>query len=1086
MKMVFKILIIMVTSMGITFADDLNKANELNEKGVIYEEMGEYKQAFKYYKKALDIRERVLGKEHPLTAQSYSNMGQVYHNTGNYKKSLTYHKKALDIKEKILGQEHLDTAVSCNNIGSLYESMGKLNTALDYYKKSIFIEEKILGNENLDIAISYNNIGSLYTKLGDYPKALDYLQKSLTIRKDILGEEHSKTATAYNNLALLYNTMGEYEEALSFYEKALIINQKKLGKNHPNTAKYYANIGSVYETKGEYSKALNYYEKSLAITIKILGKEHPSTAVSYSNIAMLYQKMDNYSKALNLYKKALSIFIKKLGKEHTYTATGYSNLASLYLIMDDYPKAIKHYTKSLAIDIKVLGQEHIYTAKNYNNLGAVYHKLGNYSAALKHLKKALSIREKVLGEEHTDVAESLNNICQIYSMMKEPSTALTYCKKSLLINKKVLGEKHSNTAINYNNIGGIYSGMDKHQKALEYYTKALSIRKKVLGIEHSDIAQSYHNVAGIYKDMKNYIKALSYYEKSLIISKKILGNEHSTIANTYNNISSLYETKKDYAKAYNYAKKSFDIFVKNQDKNFQALTNKEKNIYLKSNKHIVSLLFRVANILKEKNQTLNQEMLNAWLNYKGGIFDSENSISTLYTNTKDKSLREKIEDLTALKRGLAKLYQSIPKPKEREAWKTKIEEIENKIATLTSEITQKASNFKEQQGLNHISYKDIAKHLKENELYIDYAKAGEYYYIFTIDSREKITFTQIDQQSSALIDSEVKAFREDVKQKNPNLKYSKEKLSKLYELLIANPLQERIESKKSLIISPDGALRLLPFEALYDATTEHYLLESKKIRYIPSGKELVRLYKYSQDKQSNRDSVVFANPNFDSTIKSDKREHTSITPNTNRSGIIKALFTMRFSPLDGTKEEAKNIKAILNDKIVEYLQDEANEDNLIDIQQPKILHIATHGFFINDNSIPNPMLKSGIALTGANSSAIKGESNGIVTALKLSGLKLKGTDLVVLSACETGVVDIDNTDGVSGLGKAFIQAGAKNMVMSLWSVGDQATKDLMTSFYKEIVQNNNNYADALQKAKMEMVKQDMHPFYWAGFVISGL
>jgi CHAT domain-containing protein len=232
--------------------------------------------------------------------------------------------------------------------------------------------------------------------------------------------------------------------------------------------------------------------------------------------------------------------------------------------------------------------------------------------------------------------------------------------------------------------------------------------------------------------------------------------------------------------------------------------------------------------------------------------------------------------------------------------------------------------------------------------------------------------------------------------------------------------------------------------------------------------------------------VIFANPNFNSKIASTSKEQITITPNTNRSGIIKSLFRMHFAPLPGTKAEAEAITRTLKDtNIQEYEKENATESALIEIKGPKVLHIATHGFFINDNTIPNPMLKSGIALAGANVSAIKGKSDGIVTALKLSGLDLKGTDLVVLSACETGVVDINATDSVSGLSKAFIQAGAKDIVMSLWSVDDQATKELMSSFYQEM-KATKNYAEALKAAKLKMIEEGRHPFYWGAFVVSGL
>ena len=192
-----------------------------------------------------------------------------------------------------------------------------------------------------------------------------------------------------------------------------------------------------------------------------------------------------------------------------------------------------------------------------------------------------------------------------------------------------------------------------------------------------------------------------------------------------------------------------------------------------------------------------------------------------------------------------------------------------------------------------------------------------------------------------------------------------------------------------------------------------------------------------------------------------------------------------FEPLPGTKKEADIIKKLFAKSVIEYEEDNATEENLLSIKKPKILHIATHGFFINNKNISNPMLKSGIALAGANIGIKKFNGEGVVTALNLSGLNLKGTNLVVLSACETGVVDVNSTQSVSSLAKAFIQAGTKDIVMSLWSVSDKASKDLMAQFYKNI-KDGSSYTQALKSAKLEMIKQKLHPLYWAGFVLSGL
>ncbi len=790
-------------------------------------------------------------------------------------------------------------------------------------------------------------------------------------------------------------------------------NQKEL-----NTANKYNSSCVQYHKRGDIKTALDYCKKVLEIKERVLGKNHASTAISYNNIGTLYQDMGNYKEALSYYKKALEIFEKVLGKNHPYNARSYNSIGSLYKDVGNYKDALSYYKKALEIDEKVLGINHTSTARDYNNIGLIYYYMGGYKEALSYYKKALEIFEKVLGKNHTS------------------------------------------TAICYNNIGLLY------------------------------------------QDMGDYKKALTYYKKALDINEKVLGKNHASTASSYNNIGSLYKAMGNYKEAYNYAKKSYDAFITNRDKNFQILSNKQKKLYLKANSYRVPLLLTAAYLYGKKEQSkkssLAKATLNDWLNYKGSIFDSENAIAMLYQSTKDKKLKAKIKELIFAKRNLARLYQSLPKTeKERATYQARVDEANKKIASLEQEIASKATAFKESLGLRKVGYKDIAKNLKDNELYIDFAKADDNYYIFTLDNKENITFNQIDENTSKEIDKNVKAFRDDIntivnrsklsKEELSKLnKHSKDTLAKLYNLTLYEPIKDILPKYSNLIISPDGALRLLPFEALYDARNSKYLIEEKNLKYTPSGKELIRLFKFAKADTKNQ-AVLFANPDFNKNVKAPKEEDIVQTPNTKRGAIIKSLFKMHFKPLPGTKQEAKEIEQTIKDKVElkEFTKDKATEQNLYKVNSPKFLHIATHGFFIKDATIPNPMLKSGIALTGANAGAIKGDGAGIVTALKLSGLNLKGTNLVVLSACETGVVDINSTQSVSSLAKAFIQAGAKDIVMSLWSVNDKATKDLMGSFYKNIKEGN-SYSQALKEAKIKMIKQNFNPYYWAGFVLSGL
>lgn len=287
----------------------------------------------------------------------------------------------------------------------------------------------------------------------------------------------------------------------------------------------------------------------------------------------------------------------------------------------------------------------------------------------------------------------------------------------------------------------------------------------------------------------------------------------------------------------------------------------------------------------------------------------------------------------------------------------------------------------------------------------------------------------------------------------------------------------QFKDKTNLILSPDGPLHLIPFEMLYDKKKKRYLVQERNLRYVPNAKELLRL-KAKKEKSAHRDIVLFDHPDFNFP------DGVALPKDDNGSRAVK--LRIAFSPLPGTKKEAEAIKKIMKDyPITEYADENATEENLLAIHRPKILHLSTHGFFSKYASPPNPMLRSHIALSGANYAYTTGKGNGIVSALKLSGLDLKGTDLVVLSACETGVMNPDATDSISGLSKAFIEAGAKDVVVSLWSVSDMGTMMLMKYFYQGI-RDGQGYAEALRNAKLKMIKKGAPITIWAPFILNGV
>ena len=453
---------------------------------------------------------------------------------------------------------------------------------------------------------------------------------------------------------------------------------------------------------------------------------------------------------------------------------------------------------------------------------------------------------------------------------------------------------------------------------------------------------------------------------------------------------------------------------------------------------------------------------NHLLNYKGTVSEYSNLLSMIYEKA-DKNTKRDIDRFRELRVNLSNIYNNIKKDNTQP-----IEYIEEEISKIEIRLNKNIKEFREFNKLKNISIEDISKILNTNELYIDFIRSYEEYYLFTIDKFNHIEFKQIAKKDTIELDKTIQIFRKNNKNKaTKSIKETKQILNDIYNILSQ---YINFKSKKSLIISPDGLLNFLPFEALYDG--EKYLVESVNISYIPSGRELVRQSRRNESKTKSDNIVVFAHPDYDLT---DRRENPKSYTNTKS-------WNSYLAPLTGSLEEAKIIK-YLYPKSKTYKDKEATIEALFKIKSPKILHISTHGKFVDDRNITNPMQQTFLAFVDANLVPRDRDYRGIATALKLSSLSLNNTELVFLSACETGLGTIQTAEGVQGLPKAFIQAGAKNIIMSLWQVDDSKTTELTRYFYENI-KSGMIYKEALREAKLKMI--EMHPYYWSGFVFSGL
>jgi CHAT domain-containing protein len=1012
----------------------------------------------------------------------------------------------------------------------LYQQ-GKYNEAIPIAERVLEIRERLLGENHPDIPTSLNNLALLYYSQGRYNEAELLTQRSLAIREKALGENHPLVATNLNNLALLYQAQGRYSEAEPLHQRSLAIREKTLGKNHPDVALNLNNLASLYQDQGRYDEAELLYQRSLAIGEKAWGENHPSVAATLNNLASLYQDQGRYDEAEPLYQRSLAIVEKALGKNHPDVALSLNNLAELYRSQGRYNEAEPLYQRSLAIREKALGENHPDVAQSLNNLANLYSDQGRYDQAEPLHQRSLAIWEKALGENHPDVATSLNNLASLYDDQRRYDQAEPLYQRSLAIWEKALGENHPLVATNLNNLASLYRSQGRYNEAEPLHQRSLAIREKALGENHPDVAFSLNNLALLYYSQGRYNEAEPLFQRSLAINEKALGENHPLVANSLTNLAGLYQSQGDTTQAINFLSRGLDVQEQNLNVLLATGSERQKQDSMKTvsntTNYAVSLHIQDA----PNNLEAARLALTTILRRKGRILDViTNDLQLLRENITPEN-QQLLDELAAVRTQLATLIYNQPENIPDEQYRQQVANLREKSEQLEAELSRRSAEFRTIsqavtiEAVQQLIPADAA--LVEFVLYEPFdAKARRYgkphYAAYILKSSSEPQWVDLG-EAEPIHKAAFFRFNLALKDKKDafigNTDKVKQTGRQLDELLM-QPIREKLGDVNHIIVSPDAQLNLIPFAALVDENNR-YLLETYKITYLTTGRDLIRLQLEYSHKQP---PVIVANPDYDkpgepTTVAVSKNSEISPAPVTPNSGGNSRDFAssspqvwgargaveMSFGALPGTAEEANIIAPLLSD-VTLLTQSQATENAVKQLQAPNILHIATHGFFLPnlprvepDNSLgfisentqqntpiqENPLLRSGLALAGFNPRE-SGSDDGVLTALEVANLKLRGTQLVVLSACETGLGEIENGEGVYGLRRAFTLAGAESLLMSLWTVSDEGTKELMIKYYQRLLQNQGR-SEAWHQTQLEMLnsQQYQHPYFWAAFVPVG-
>ena len=1056
--------------------NDTTYSNILFEKGELLFSMNRFSEALEIAKIACPIEKKIVGDKHIYVANSYDVLARDYLSIDPQDSlGFSYTKKALALRKDLLGDYHSDVAMNLNNIAQLYSQIGQYEEALPFQEQALVAYKKSLGDEHLDFAYSVNNLALIYFEIGQYDKSLPLFEQTLQIRKKALGEDHPDVAMSLNNIAQLYCKMGQYDKSLLFQEQAYRIYKKSQGDNHPNVAISLGNLAQLYSDLGQYEKALPLNEKALKIRKSALGDEHPDVALSLNNIAHLHSELGQFEKALTMNEQALKIRRKVFGENDPNVAISLNNLAQLYFEMGQFEKALPFQEQALLILKKYYGDMHPDVGTSLNNLAQLYLELGQNEKALAMNELALGIRKKVLGENHPDVAMSLNNLSYLYLEMGQYDKALPLNEQALKIYKNSLGEDHPNVAKSLNNLANIYSQIGQYKKAFSLNEKALKIQKKAFGENHADVASSMSNLGQLYSEMGQFQKALPLYEQSLAIENKQLTKILPSLTE---------EQKMNFLKLYESSYAIYDALVLDYHQN-----KSESKKYSLNN----SLL--LGNVTMRSNELMRKSILNSDDRILIENFENWIGLKRQYWNTQLLSL----EEVKSKGINLKALEDSI--------------EFKERSLSLRSQL------FQTEQEKLQLNYETLKSKLAKDEVFVMFHSFDYFHgkswtdsvqyaaYIIRSDQKEPVFIKLFEQ---AQLDSLM--LSEDVSSMMSNL--YKPSDSTLYNL-VWKSIAGYLGDAKKVFIVPSGLLNKLAFAAIGDGTG-HVLSDTYEIHQLLNAQDFVypnnSIVFTNEDKQTSTSIAMFGGINFETATKTvtdqDSVYYSSLSL---LSKDLNRLSSFRYLP--ATQKELEGIQRQFNQNnktTLSYSGTEATEASLRLLEgdkAPKILHIATHGYFAPDpkedrnkkqlhiiglknryTASDNPLLRSGLILSGSNASwkgaaTLPGEEDGILTAQEVSNLNLLNTQLVVLSACETGLGDIQGREGVFGLQRAFRMAGAKYLLLSLWRIPDEETSEYMQLFYSELLKQNDITKSFKFTQNSMRQKYPNSPLKWAGMVL---
>ncbi len=1005
----------------------------------------------------------------------------------NYINAEKYLTDIVSIKSDLYGDDAPETHLSKIKLANFYlDYTNKVSEAGKIYDESFTKKvEKEIAIRHKDQLEILNHIANYYELTDHYDLAAATLAKAKNAARVKYDYNDYLYGAELTNNAKLQIKLGQYEQAEESINASLKIleNFRKDEGKKGFLVDALETQATLFGIKGLFDDAEDNLERSAKIISKADRIIIVDEASNARELAGLYIQLGRYSDMEELLNKLIKEYEKTYGPTSLRLIEPLVNLGRLSLAKGDYSEADKTATRAKQIALSVYGEKSTKTASVLLLLGDLDNNIGDYENAEDNFRKAMGNQEKQFGHNHIEVAKSLSRLALVKFYKGDQPAEI---EKMLLDAQTIMGNRLGKDNPQYadvlKNVAILSISQKKYSAAFSSLTQAEAIWRAKTGSKNNINTASIFTLTGdVYYQMKVYPKAEEFYNNAKKIYETYFSRAHPEYVKILSKLAKVYYMEKDYKRSkrnIEEALNDYDLFIKQY---FPALSEREKAKYWNTMKGDFEFYNTLAFGQLDDFRDLAGKVYNYQLLTKALLLSSSIKIRERILNSKDETLKAayntwvvKKEFLTnALSMSSDQLIQNSIDPAALGA----------EVEKLERELSEKSELFGSSFESKKITYENVQKSIGKNDVAVEMVRYRYFNHDFTDSIIYVAMYVKNDNARPKVVElpeghrMETRFFhyyRNSIISKLPD-QYSYK--------VFWEPIQKEIGQYATIFFSPDGIYNLINLEAI-PTPDGKYVIDNSNIVIVSNTKDLY-LRKQKKREVSSNTATMFGNPQFYLASTSDRT----------------------IADLPGTEKEVNELEELLKQKgwkTSEYVEAKATEERVKELESPKIFHIATHGFSTPEVSeddakqmtqseaqlSENPLLKTGLLLKGAGDLLNKTKynynlENGILTAYEAMSLNLDKTDLVVLSACETGLGEVSNGEGVYGLQRAFLVAGAKVLIMSMFKVDDEATQKLILNFYKKWL-TTGNMRQSFVDAKKELRVEYPEPINWGAFMMIGL